>query len=276
MGLADEFHYEHGFENNDIDVDTESEVTYKTRIKTTKFLSCLSSPRSLRTILVVQWMIIALLAVFDVLRRGFYESPSISAPKHLFSPADDVIHYQVQEITFQHHTPYKGVGDEVDWAWAALYNYSKTVVSREKTSLLTNKPDPLYPVSALKSTHGHRNRVTSTSHNVEPVYLIELDVFSQLHCLDDIRKFVHSNEYSSSPSTDRISWCIDSLRQSLMCTADINPMVYSRNPNTEEFELSDSNAYTCRDFEAIREWAKQLQLDQVMEKEIQFSETEYW
>ncbi|KAJ4490532.1 hypothetical protein J3R30DRAFT_3278331, partial [Lentinula aciculospora] len=123
---------------------------------------------------------------------------------------------------------------------------------------------------------------------VEPVYLIELDVFGQLHCLlssltflqfshpNSIRNFVHSNEYSSSPSTDKISWCIDSLRQSLMCTADINPMVYSRNPDTEEFELSDSNAYTCRDFEAIREWGKQLQLNQVMEKELQFSETEYW
>jgi len=59
-----------------------------------------------------------------------------------------------------------------------------------------------------------------------------------------------------------------------MCTADINPMVYSRSPETEEYELSDTNAYTCRDFEAIREWASGRQL--VAEMGLKFDETEYW
>ncbi|KAJ3817812.1 hypothetical protein F5880DRAFT_1332162 [Lentinula raphanica] len=232
--------------------------------------------RTLRIVLVVQWVLIVFLTAFNVFRHRLYEEFSPLRPNHIMSPADDIFHYEVQELTFQHVTPYKGAGDEVDQAWAELYNFSKSVLTKDEASLLSNQPDPLYPTSAFKS-HGHHSRAASASAHVEPVYLVELDVFSQLHCLDDIRRFVHSNEYpSQQPSSARLSWCIDSLRQSLMCTTDINSMVYSRNPDTKEFELSDTNAYTCRDFGAIREWAKERQLDAGVEMTLDVDDTKYW
>ncbi|KAK7471273.1 hypothetical protein VKT23_002681 [Stygiomarasmius scandens] len=259
--------------SGDDSVDVESNEAYVQRsnlhywmASASDVFSFLHTRRLLRTIIVVQWLLIALLTVFSIFRHRLFEVSSTS--KSLFSPTEDVVRYQVQELSFAHHTPYKGASPEVDRLWSELFNVSKTVVSKDEVSSLANKPDPLY--LGGESTHGHHHRAASA----EPVYVVELDVFSQLRCLDDIRKFIHSEIYTSPPSTSRISWCIDSLRQSLMCTADINPMVYSRSPETGEFELSDTNAYTCRDFEAIREWASGRQL--VAEIGLKFDETEYW
>ena len=56
------------------------------------------------------------------------------------------------------------------------------MLTKDEASLLSNQPDPLYPTSAFKP-HGHHSRAASASAHVEPVYLVELDVFSQLRCL---------------------------------------------------------------------------------------------
>ncbi|KAK4496833.1 hypothetical protein PRZ48_012817 [Zasmidium cellare] len=62
-------------------------------------------------------------------------------------------------------------------------------------------------------------------------YAVILDVFHQLHCLNMIRKRVRSresfDEMQDGPlNTVHMDHCLDSLRQSLMCSGDITPMPF--------------------------------------------------
>ena len=53
---------------------------------------------------------------------------------------------------------------------------------------------------------------------------------------------------------DHLDHCIDSVRQSLMCSSDISTITWTWD---EEDQMSKPQAdmiHTCRDFEAIRDW----------------------
>jgi hypothetical protein len=68
-------------------------------------------------------------------------------------------------------------------------------------------------------------------------------------------------EWSHLLSEKHTSHCIDSLRQSLMCASDITPIVWIRD---EENKLRPEGRviHTCRNFEAIRQWARDNQIGQ--------------
>lgn len=50
--------------------------------------------------------------------------------------------------------------------------------------------------------------------------------------------------------------CIDSLRQSLMCSSDLAPIPYAWNTKYQQNMPIAATTHTCRDFEAIKEWAR--------------------
>lgn len=56
-----------------------------------------------------------------------------------------------------------------------------------------------------------------------------------------------------------IDHCIDSIRQTLMCSSDITPIPYVWFPQHQQNLPVTSVARTCRDFEALREWARERQ-----------------
>lgn len=74
-------------------------------------------------------------------------------------------------------------------------------------------------------------------------YLVQLEVFHNLHCLNDLRKLLYPERYHmlekatlKNGTIDRNSFgfrhwdhCIDSLRQALMCNADISPTSFHVN-----------------------------------------------
>lgn len=74
-------------------------------------------------------------------------------------------------------------------------------------------------------------------------YLVQLEVFHNLHCLNDLRKLLYPERYHmlekatlKNGTIDRNSFgfrhwdhCIDSLRQALMCNADIAPTSFHVN-----------------------------------------------
>ena len=50
--------------------------------------------------------------------------------------------------------------------------------------------------------------------------------------------------------------CIDSLRQHIMCASDVTPISYAWYPNYNLTLPTTAVMHTCRDFDAIREWAR--------------------
>lgn len=60
-------------------------------------------------------------------------------------------------------------------------------------------------------------------------------------------------------STVHMDHCIDLLRQSVMCSSDITPITYAWYPKYQKVLPTMGITHTCRDFDAIRDWAKEHQ-----------------
>lgn len=54
--------------------------------------------------------------------------------------------------------------------------------------------------------------------------------------------------------------CIDGIRQALMCAGDVTPRPYGWDPLGENVVAVNHVMRTCRDFDAIREWARPRQV----------------
>ncbi|UKZ77009.1 hypothetical protein TrVFT333_004725 [Trichoderma virens FT-333] len=83
-------------------------------------------------------------------------------------------------------------------------------------------------------------------------------VFHDLHCLNRLRRNMpwYFDYYDHRDDTQaHMDHCIDSLRQSLMCTSDMTvaPIIwsYEKGRIIPDFEIDHS----CRDFETLKEWA---------------------
>jgi hypothetical protein len=53
-----------------------------------------------------------------------------------------------------------------------------------------------------------------------------------------------------------IAHCIDAIRQSLMCAADITVYTWSWDEELETYKNHVKNPHTCRNFDTLREWAR--------------------
>ncbi|KAL5340873.1 hypothetical protein BJX70DRAFT_396256 [Aspergillus crustosus] len=98
-------------------------------------------------------------------------------------------------------------------------------------------------------------------------YVVELDVFHQLHCLHHLHKTArtptptptaHLN--TSDPATISRFWahldhCSESLRQSLMCSSDVSTITWVWSDEVKRWQADGRSVHTCRDFGKIQEWA---------------------
>lgn len=55
---------------------------------------------------------------------------------------------------------------------------------------------------------------------------------------------------------EHIEHCVDSIRQSLMCHADVSTLVYQWNKERQRMQFHGDVAHSCRNFNKIRDWAK--------------------
>lgn len=63
------------------------------------------------------------------------------------------------------------------------------------------------------------------------------------------------------PETDmHVNHCVDSIRQSLMCSADISTVVWQWNDILQDNVFHGGVAHRCRDFSLIQDWARQRAL----------------
>ncbi|KAI8312776.1 Cyclochlorotine biosynthesis protein O [Colletotrichum sp. SAR11_240] len=92
-----------------------------------------------------------------------------------------------------------------------------------------------------------------------------LNVFHQLHCLNLVRQYTYRNDYDYSNVTafrapeelvrGHIDHCIETIRKSLMCTADVTPVVFEKDPSRASGSKSDFNLWRkCRNFDRIQDW----------------------
>ncbi|KAF7329963.1 FAD/NAD(P)-binding domain-containing protein [Mycena kentingensis (nom. inval.)] len=189
-------------------------------------------------LLVFLWVSLLLNAIaaynLAILPRRFPESG--------YSPAEGAIKYKqlkfhrgfADDVPIYERRP----SPEVDAAWEDLYAYAATRIPRSEAVKMTNKTWPVLD---------------------EPGnYVIALEVFHQLHCLDMIRQELRlaAGNYTRM-SRAHLRHCIGAIRQALMCYADTTPIVWQWSPEFNEAIQRDDLVHTCRDFDEIQQWAKQ-------------------
>ncbi|KAG9220404.1 hypothetical protein CCMSSC00406_0006669 [Pleurotus cornucopiae] len=199
-------------------------------------------PRSSRTL----WYIIiaqscALTALFTILASNSYIRRE---GKWLYSPAQDAISYKYYRFFngFEGDiSPFQAPPSaELDARWAGLYDFGISRIPRFQAARLPNRTEE------IPGDEGN--------------FIIELDVFHEIHCLNQIRKALYPDHYPDmrmdDPSTaEHVNHCIDSIRQSLMCSSDVSTIVWQWDAAVRRAFPKGSVVHRCRDFERIKEWA---------------------
>lgn len=104
-------------------------------------------------------------------------------------------------------------------------------------------------------------------------YIAGVEVFHHLHCLNVLRQYTWKDSYPDDmiPSLFKLNTpvvarahadhCIDTLRQALMCAADVTPyLVYKAEPapGSHVAAREDFQAYhKCRNFDHLLDWIKE-------------------
>ncbi|GLA89660.1 hypothetical protein AtubIFM56815_004148 [Aspergillus tubingensis] len=173
-------------------------------------------------------------------------SKDIIIPNPLFSPANKLIKYKNVkfESGFAKKTQYMGPPSEAyDEAWEDLYNYGIIKIPQSEAAQLVNYTMPLASEPGM--------------------YMVEIDVFHQLHCLHHLHKKAWGHDMGvnmSDPQEVEDFWthldhCSDSIRQNLMCSSDLSTIHWLWAEKDQTWEADGRVMHTCRDFEAIRDWA---------------------
>lgn len=128
-----------------------------------------------------------------------------------------------------------GNSTAADEAWLNLYPRTVVKVPKYQADQLVNKTIPI----AGDEEH----------------FPVLISVFHELHCLDSIRHlyFGHKTGLDPDPKINsavlaphHIDHCFDSLRQTLMCGADITPVPYQWVPSMGKALGSLGVPHTCR------------------------------
>ncbi|RWA09506.1 hypothetical protein EKO27_g5598 [Xylaria grammica] len=172
----------------------------------------------------------------------------------LFSPANDIVEYEhhvFDRSRGEDKTPFQGwPSDEIDKTWQDAYIAGMlTTVDHDTAKQLPEETERL-PVPGR-----------------EDEYLVTLDVFHQMHCLDIVRMALYPQRYDKSfylanGTIDYCKWlhvdhCIDQLRQALLCNSDVSVVYYKWSDVVEGIRPMVNNQHTCRNYDKVLEWAKE-------------------
>lgn len=150
-------------------------------------------------------------------------------------------------------------GPEVDAAWESLgTDYRSVVIPADQAAQSGLLPDQV----KINEKYGGG-------------FVANVEGLHQLHCLNLLRKglyynFEHYHALGQGPFSNsdhvlkyHITHCLDIIRQSLMCSIDIGVLgqVWFQPDGLPPEPYVDFNTrHKCRDFEAVRKWAKIHQL----------------
>ena len=166
-------------------------------------------------------------------------------------------------------TPWQGPpSDDVDHRWEEIYTGVGVIkITADEAAQLPNQTLPIP--------------------EEDDGYIVGIEVYHQLHCLDIIRRalypdryggdrnmspnqkteyWIHLGEYLLScmppcnyarSQTNSLEHCIDNLRQVLVCYSDISIIPWKINDRLQK-EFPDAHTvHMCRDFDALTEWMLQ-------------------
>ncbi|KAJ7641908.1 hypothetical protein FB45DRAFT_901322 [Roridomyces roridus] len=177
-------------------------------------------------------------------------------PTLLYSPAQDAVEYGITSYAItgedaRFHIP---PSPSLDAAWDNLYNFGVTQIPKSKARLLPNK--------------------TAAIPGDESNYIIELDVFHNLHCLNMVRKALHPEHYAGPEimPLSHLDHCVDWMRQSLMCAGDTSAVVWQWDPVQNITTFQGSVAHTCRNFDKLREWAKENEIQRRFDNSVRMGD----
>ncbi|KAH8812841.1 hypothetical protein F5884DRAFT_856135 [Xylogone sp. PMI_703] len=148
----------------------------------------------------------------------------------------------VYKTTF--HSNYEGRPTaEVDRAWHEMLNVGiVSITERERDRLPYETAANIY-----------RNNE----------YVVEMNVFHQLHCLHGLREQLWNPRSISWRNNEPVGWwefhmnhCIEHLRQTLICHADITPQRFRWSEEDYAYSLDQEQQFMCRDWDQIWNWAK--------------------
>ncbi|KAH8690937.1 hypothetical protein BGW36DRAFT_306505 [Talaromyces proteolyticus] len=165
----------------------------------------------------------------------------------MFSPAQEAIQYE-RAVLFGplkdiDATLYSGAPNERNnAAWQKLLSVGIVDIDSSTASLLED------PSMELRDRPGHVR--------------VGLDVFHQLHCLYNLRKFAFPDypwdtwgEKSEHSLHDHTDHCIEYLRQTIMCNANVNTISWRWNATAKAAMPDVRISQSCRDFSKIYDWA---------------------
>jgi len=203
-------------------------------------------------IIVVSQAIFSMALIWALLSKKAQHDCASDLSQVLFSPAQNVVEYQPKRFTYgfgNDTTIYQGEpSKEVDEAWEALYNdFGLSRIPKEQARLLPNK------TLAIPGDEDH--------------YAVALSVFHQIHCLNTVRKGLWQEHYTDPvagtiagiPEEEwpaHLTHCVDGIRQSLICSADISLIVWKWIESENQVMPRNDVVHSCRNFDKIAEWAK--------------------
>ncbi|KAK1755484.1 hypothetical protein QBC47DRAFT_413247 [Echria macrotheca] len=175
-----------------------------------------------------------------------------------YSPASKVSQYVPTVFSSgdtRHHTGYQGwPDDEKDALWMDLYRYGISL------AVSSSDYDKMIDTTEKMPVRGF-----------EQDYVVGLDVFHQLHCLNMIRMGFYPGRYNTSllkpdGTINYLQWvhvdhCIESIRQSVMCHADIATFTYRWSDKDKIMKPELGSTHICRNFTIVREYAMERNVD---------------
>lgn len=173
------------------------------------------------------------------------QNGSLQRASSIYTPASDAISYERVKIdtTLQSVNPFKGPpSPDLDRAWS----------------------DMLYNAN-IRITADSLKRINQTSIPLadgDGFYGI-LDVYHQLHCLKYIRHHIYQDYYGNvHPWTPaHVDHCIDSIRQNLMCHADLSVMTFHWVEDSEDPKPNFKYEHECVNWKALEGWASKRAFD---------------
>jgi len=165
-----------------------------------------------------------------------------------YSPVDGLYsHEERVTLGLLERSEYHGPpSDELDRRWESLYNVGISAILTKDAARLANDTDE------IRMAPGR--------------YIVQLHVFHALECVDTLRKYYWPEHYPWAQKEryinldghpfDRIDYCLNAVRESLLCSADVTPNLWKWNPKAKKSSVEFNNLHTCRNFGEIREWAR--------------------
>ncbi|KAJ3759343.1 hypothetical protein EV360DRAFT_42064, partial [Lentinula raphanica] len=161
----------------------------------------------------------------------------------LLAPAQDAVQYEIRYFNASFRTDitkYQGTPTpEIDKSWDDLYQNGINQIPASEANKLVDKTVPIP--------------------GDEKNYIVTLEVFHQLHCLNLLRKSLYPDYYPTT-LVNHLDHCVDILRQALTCTVDINPLPWYWYEPRQATETKLDGAHKCVDFGKIQDWAYEHRL----------------